>query len=282
MESLARGAFGVIFAAALIHAPLSGTWALPSGKPAATAEMTVSGHDRDVNVDIVQTTGSGNAPIRKYDLDMTKLMHLIVVREDFSQFMHVHPHFDSADGHFTETLALDPHQRYYVYADTEPAGLGQQVFRFTVQNGTPAMGRIMTVRQLPSSRTVRSGPYTVALSATTLKANTPQDLSVDIMQGSKPAANLKPYLGAAAHAVFINTTSLDYVHVHPTVAGASDSDDMSGMDMSGGMHGMDMGPAKTGPKMVMHLPALPAGSYKLWLQFQGSALEVAPFTLAVR
>lgn len=281
MESLARAALGVIFATALVQAPLVGTWALPGGKPAATAQMRVSGNDRDVNVTIVQNSGTTNAPIRKYDLDMTKLMHLVVISQDFRQFQHLHPQFNPATGNFTQSLALDPHNRYYLYADTDPAGLGQQVFRFTLQNGAPAMGRIMIVRPLPSSRTVDAGPYTVALSTTTLKANTPQDLNVDITRDAKPATNLKPYLGAAAHAVFINTTSLAYVHVHPTVPGASD-DDMAGMSMSGGTAGMDMGSAKAGPKMVMHLPALPAGSYKLWLQFQGSALEVAPFTLAVR
>ena len=276
MGSLAHAA-AAILATMLFQAPLVGTWALPSGKPAAAAEMRVTGNMRNLDVDIVQTTGTMTAPIRKYDLDMTKLMHLVVISDDFSTFMHVHPAFDAATGHFTQNLTLDPHRHYLVYVDTEPAGLGQQVFRFSLQDGTQ-IGHATAVRQLPSSPTVTAGPYTVTLSSTTLAANKPQDIQVDVMRGAKPARDLKPYLGAAAHAVFVNTGSLAYIHVHPTVFGTNDDDAMDGMDMS---H-MDMGPAKSGPKMVMHIPALPAGSYKLWLQFQGDALEVAPFTLAVR
>jgi len=67
--------------------------------------------------------------------------------------------------------------------------------------------------------------------------------------------------------------------VHPTVKGAPEMD-MDDASM-GSMH-MDAS-AVAGPHMVMHVPALGAGTYKLWLQFQGKAgLVVAPFTLAVR
>jgi hypothetical protein len=109
----------------------------------------------------------------------------------------------------------------------------------------------------------------VTLARTTLVASRPQTLDLSVSENGRPASDLHTYLGAAAHAVFINTSTLAYVHVHPMVRGAS---------MSMGMSG----PA--GPSMRMALPALPPGVYKLWLQFRGAGNQVftAPFTLLSR
>jgi hypothetical protein len=88
-------------------------------------------------------------------------------------------------------------------------------------------------------------------------------LPIRIARNGKPATDLHPYLGAAGHAVFIDTSSLAYVHVHPMLPG-------------GKMKG-------AGPKMVLHVPGLPVGTYKLWLQFQGGTkVYTAPFTIAAR
>jgi hypothetical protein len=40
---------------------------------------------------------------------------------------------------------------------------------------------------------------------------------------------------------------------------------------------------KSGPFMQMELPALPAGTYKVWIQFMGDGkLYTVPFTLLAR
>jgi hypothetical protein len=54
------------------------------------------------------------------------------------------------------------------------------------------------------------------------------------------------------------------------------------MNMSSNMNMNVEGSA--GPHMQMALPALPAGSYKLWLEFRGTGgrLFTAPFTLRVQ
>ena len=99
-------------------------------------------------------------------------------------------------------------------------------------------------------------------------------------ENGKLATDLHPYLGAAAHAVFINTATLDYVHVHPMVKGAADS---MHMDMNGDEAMQESHSAQSGPQMVMQLPALPQGTYKMWLQFKGgSTLYTVPFTIAAR
>lgn len=243
----------------------SGSFALLGGTPKIFSQLwAVHGQGLTATLKIRQYQIDGKTPILTYDVDMQKLIHLIIVRDDFATFAHVHPTFDPSTGIFAQPFTKEPNHRYYVYADTTPHGIGQQVFRFTIQSDGPPANSQPSLGVSPASTTV--GPYTVTLARTTLAASRPQTLDLSISENGKPATDLHTYLGAAAHAVFINTATLMYVHVHPMVRGA-----LMTMGMSG--------PA--GPSMQMALPALPAGVYKLWLQFRGAGSQVytAPFTL---
>lgn len=268
MDGFARTGLSLIAALAM-SAPVTGSFALLGGTPKVTAQMTVRESAGKTALDVYQLESVSKTPVVKYDSEMTKLMHMIVVSDDFSTFMHVHPAFNAKTGHFTIALPLDPTREYIVYADTDPAGDGQQVFRFllpaqrsapvTVPAGQPTNKPIAATT--PSPETMPAGPYTVRM-RTTFPADAMQMLPLTIQRNGKPATDLQPYLGAAAHAVFINTSDLSYVHVHPMVRGK-------------------MGVA--GPKMTVHVPALPVGTYRLWLQFAGgSKLYTVPFTIAVR
>ena len=276
MESFARAGVTALLAAVTFSAPIAGTFALSGGTQHVSATMNVHRVASATTLDVVESSDATSKPISKYSSDMTKLMHMIVISDDFSQFMHLHPAFDPATGHFTASVKLDPARQYIVYADAEPDGAGQQVFRFLlpaqqrtpmVPAGQPTNRPISAVT--PSPNMMSAGPYTVALKATTLAANAMLMVPLTIARNGKPANDLHPYLGAAAHAVFINTADLSYVHVHPFVKGTK-----MNMHMQGG---------QAGPNMMMHVPSLPVGTYKLWLQFRGGAtLYTVPFTIAVR
>lgn len=260
--------------AATAAPPQSGVFALLGGTPKIASKLrTEPGAASSVRLQIQQFALSGGAPILRYDVEMQKLIHLIIVRDDFGTFAHVHPSFNGATGTFSETFTASPNHRYYLYVDTTPRSIGQQVFRFTLDSAGPAATpRPMASIFLPS---VVTGPYRVTLDRTQLAANQAQTLMLTVFQGRRLAANLRTYLGAAAHAVFINTSTLAYVHVHPTVLGSPD------MDMTGSAESMSQ-PA--GPRMQMKLPPLPTGTYRLWVQFRGQDGEVfiAPFTLQVQ
>ncbi|MGA8325855.1 MAG: hypothetical protein WB757_07235 [Candidatus Cybelea sp.] len=249
----------------------SGTFALLGGTPKIASKFWVEpGAASSATLKIQQFQLTGGAPILRYDVEMQKLIHLIIVRDDFGTFAHVHPAFSGATGTFSETFTTSPNHRYYAYVDTTPRGIGQQVFRFTLDStGPPATPGPMPSVFLPS---VVAGPYRVTLDRTQLAANQAQTLELTVFQGRRLAADLRTYLGAAAHAVFINTSTLVYVHVHPMVLGSRD------MDTAGSMASMSRA---AGPRMQMKLPPLPAGTYRLWVQFRGREGEVfiAPFTL---
>jgi hypothetical protein len=192
-----------------------------------------------------------------------------------------------ADGHFTIDARFPAPALYHIYGDAEPAGVGQQVFRFDVP---VADGRAVGERTLaPTGRGVAAGPYTVTLSTTTVSAGKDTDIRVHVLRDGQPARDLHPYLGALAHAVFLNARDLTYVHVHPAALNADGSSSMAGMDMSSmggmsGMGGMDMAPlpdtATTSPDMLLHVVLREPGTSKLWLQFRGGTeLHVAAFVI---
>jgi hypothetical protein len=253
----------------------TGAFVLLGGTPKIVSKFWADhGAGLAATLEIQQFAHDGKTPLLAYDVDMQKLAHIIIVRDDFATFAHLHPTFDSATGTFSLPFTKGPNHRYYVYADTTPHGIGQQVFRFTIESDGPVANAQPSRNGLPRSASV--GPYTVALGATTLPAGQPQSVDVNVLEGGRPASDLTPYLGAAAHAVLINVQNLSYVHVHPSVRGAA-----GGMNMA--MRGMDMS-GSAGPSMQMNLPSLPAGSYRLWIEFRGTGGKVftAPFTLLVR
>lgn len=264
-----------IFGIAAARFEATGTFALLGGSPQIVSKLWADpgpGENTTLKVRQFQRTG---APILGYQIDMQRLMHLVVVRDDFAMFAHLHPEFDTTTGTFRQSFEEEPHHRYYVYADTTPNGIGQQVFRFTL--GASSAQGSPVVDTTPKA-TAAAPPYSVTLGAAEIAARRPQMLTISVFEGGKPARDLGTYLGAAAHAVLINTQTLTYVHLHPTVRGAPS------MAMASGS-GMNMGAAAAaGPLMEMSLPALPAAPYKLWLQFRGvgDGIYTAPFTLLVR
>ncbi len=259
----------------------TGVWALLGGTPQIVSKFWAD-HANGLTATLkVRQFKKNGKSITNYDIDMQKYMHMVVVRDDFATFSHLHPALDAETGTFSATFTKAANHRYYVYADSMPNGIGQQVFRFTMESDGPLAASSPSLAA--SSPDAKAGPYTVVLAKTTVRANSPQLLYVTVVKGDDPASDLVPYLGAAAHAVFINTSTLQYVHLHPTLKGQKMN---TGQVMTAGQAIDQMeSNSKAGPFMQMQLPALPAGTYKLWLQFKGGADQntyTAPFTLVAQ
>ena len=267
--SLALAALGTASASA----PQQGVFALQTGSAKTQSYLRDAQHGSDHRFDVWFTSRTGSR-IAAFDVDMTKKLHMIVISDDFRRFYHIHPVL--AGGHFTIDTQLPP-ARYDVYADATPHGIGQQVFRFTVGGNARAASRDLSERR---TLTTVDG-YTVRLSATRVRTGS-AEIGIAISKNGKPASNLTEYLGAAAHAVFINARDLTYVHAHPTT-GETRATSMPGMDMSGMEMPKELTPGAHVPaKMMLHADIAEAGIYKLWLQFRGGGeLHVAAFVIDV-
>lgn len=222
-------------------------------------------------LDLWMTLPKSSVPLRKFQTEMTKKLHVIIVSDDFKTFLHIHPAL-SPNGHFVITQAFPKAGTYYVYADGLPNDLNHQVFRFKLDVGQPSQP---SARNLPTTGMgVQAGPYEVDLSSVRVHSGKMEMLDLQILENGKPAKDLHPYLGASAHAVFLNAKDLSYVHVHPMGA------DMMMMDMSKPMPDMP-DTASVSADMMLHIALHEPGTYKLWLQFRGAGdkLYIAEFTI---
>lgn len=245
-------------------ASFSGIAAMP-GTPALRASLVVGGSGLTRALSIDERAIRTGARVRSFDVDMQKRMHLIVVSDDLSEFMHIHPTLDSA-GTFRITTTFPHPGFYHLYADAEPAGFGHAVFRFDVPVGV-ARPSTSSPRRLSPIAAATLGDYVIRLSTDQVKARVDTPLLISIMKDGEPASDLHPYLGAYAHIVAIGTADLSYTHIH-----AMDMDAMGG----GGMPADATVPAT----MDVHLTLPHAGTYKVWVQFiGGSKLYVAPFVV---
>lgn len=223
-------------------------------------------------LDVWMTLPHLTTPINHYQVEMTKPLHMIIVSDDFKKFFHIHPTLSG--GHFRITQKFPTPGTYLVYADALPNDMNHQVFCFKLEVGHASAP---SPRTLPNTGMgVQVGPYEVDLSTVRIHSGRMEMVDVSVLENGKPAKDLHPYLGAPAHAVFLNTKDLSYVHVHPMGA---DMMNMA-MDMSKPMPELPDNASVSGD-MMLHIALREAGTYKLWLQFRGAndKLYVAEFTI---
>jgi hypothetical protein len=152
------------------------------------------------------------AAVRKFDVEHTKPMHLIVVRRDMTGFRHLHP-VEDARGNWTTPLRLDAPGSYRVFADfshrAKPTTLAADL---TVDGPFASRG-------LPRPQRIASagGGYAVRLDAAKPTAGKEADLRFTVTRRSLPVA-VEQYLGADGHLVALRDGDLAFLHVHPTGA----------------------------------------------------------------
>jgi hypothetical protein len=137
--ALTGGIWLMTLATAYAGQVLHGAFALQGGvaRTAGYLDAAPGSRANTWKLDFWMTPKNGGAPIRAYDLDMTKLLHVIIVSDDFKTFIHTHPTFSST-GHFLLDQSLPRPGTYHIYSDGRPSGVGQQVFRFDLQAGEAA------------------------------------------------------------------------------------------------------------------------------------------------
>jgi hypothetical protein len=218
-------------------------------------------------------------PVAKYDSDLGKAMHVIAISEDFSVF--IHHHVDHViDGTGQVRIRFPKPALYHIYVDAMPHALGQQVLRFDLPVGDAPAAQPLKLS--PGILAADTGPFQVTFDSLDLTAGEPSMLTLHIAENGKPAKDLKPYLGVAAHVVLISADSLDYVHVHPMAMDAMGGHEMAGHTMPGMAMPHDP-PAAVSPDMMLHLAVPKPGLYKLWVQFDGGrTLYTVPFVATAR
>lgn len=225
-------------------------------------------------------------PVKSFETEMTKKMHLIVVKNDLSWFNHIHPTL-GADGTFTVTTTLPTSGSYKLYADYTPTGRKQEVpqHEFATGGAQPAPSSVSLVPDKmqdmwltkkfvahPEGEPNAKGgaTYEVAMMPmpAPLVAGQASMLHFQIRDASgKPLRDLQPYLGTLGHCVILSQDTTKYLHSHPMAAGMEhDMSKMGDMDMSK-MNEAPV-PKSGGPDVMFHTNFPKAGLYKAWGQFK--------------
>jgi hypothetical protein len=190
--------------------------------------------------------GSGR-PVRTFDIEHTKRMHLVVVRRDLTGFQHLHPVLRT-DGTWTIPLRLRQPGAYRAFADFSTGG------KKTVLGVDLTVAGASTPKPLPdASLSTTTDGYRVSLREGALTAGGESTLSFAVSRHGR-AVRPGPYLGARGHLVVLREGDLGYSHVHPH----EDSLDFDATFAS-------------------------VGRYRAFLQFSaGGSVHTAAFTVVVR
>ncbi|HSR24433.1 MAG TPA: hypothetical protein VLW53_12840 [Candidatus Eisenbacteria bacterium] len=233
------------------------------------SDMTALPADQIYRFRILRPDGK---PQMDYLWDQTKLLHFLAVRNDFTNFAHVHPTM-APDGTWSVHLPLNAPGPYQLYVDfllKDSQGLPRHlVLRRPL--GVAGPYQLSPVVPAPSTSGEADGyritflkqpkPWTVML----LPAR------VTRTDGT-PVTDLEPYLAVFAHFTSFNVANDLYGHAHPLeYAGA----------------GREGWPAITtfrgGPTLTFHAEFPGAGDYRAFVEFQiGGQLHTAALTMRVQ
>ncbi len=227
-----------------------GTSATAAGLTLRPATTTmVAGKDGTLAFKVVDAKGMA---VTRFERDQTKLLHLIVVREDLTGYQHIHPTLGSG-GRFTVPLRLAAPGRYHAIADFTTGGK-----RYALSTVLRVPGSMNAVALPAPGTTAVTDGYTVSFKHGTLATGREAQLTFTVSEGGSPVTELRPYLGASGHLVALRRPTLAYSHVHPAAADVKRGSITFAADFAA------------------------PGTYRLFLQFRtGGKVHTTPFTLTV-
>ncbi|MDQ4049630.1 MAG: DUF4396 domain-containing protein [Actinomycetota bacterium] len=215
--------------------------------------------------------GANGQPVRDYEVEHDKRMHLIVVRRDLTGFQHLHPEL-GRDGRWSTDVKIDEAGSYRVFADFKRGGQNHTLAADLAVDG-PLDSRPLA----PPTTTADAGDgYEVELSGAASKAGEEAELGFSVTRDGKPV-EVDDYLGAKGHLVALREGDLAYLHVHPAEAGhgakAGEAEP----------HGAGHEAEAPGRDPIRFMTEFPSdGRYGLFLQFKHEGkVHTAAFTREV-
>jgi hypothetical protein len=144
----------------------------------------------------------GAEPVRDFEVEQGKQMHLVLVSRDLARHAHVHPEL-SADGTWTAVLTLSPGS-YRAVADFATGGE-----RHSLAVDLAVAGPLTVTPLPPPTTSATVGDVRVELD------RGGSTLAFTAYDAAGRAVTPEPYLGARGHLVAFRAGDLAYAHVHP-------------------------------------------------------------------
>lgn len=212
-----------------------------------------TGAGGELSFSILDTHGEA---VTEFTETHEKDLHLIVVRNDGTEFRHVHPAL-GADGTWSLPWTWEEAGTYRVFADFTPTAGGEQL---TLSRTIDVGGDFEPASGGADVREAAVGGFDVRLTGD-LVAGGPSTLALEVTRDGAPVTDLQPYLGAFGHLVVLRDGDLAYLHAHPEGEAPEPGD-------------------RSGPAVEFATETPTAGRYLLYFDFRvGDEVHSAPFVL---
>jgi hypothetical protein len=238
--------------------------------------------DHEYRFRIVRPDGK---PQMDYLWDQTKQLHFLAVRNDFTNFAHVHPAL-GGDGTWSVRLPLDAPGPYQLYADTlikDAQGLPRHL---VLRRPLTVPGGYLLSPVVPApAPSGQADGYAISFNLSRIttmdgthltqpKGWTVMYMPATVTYQGRPVTNLEPYLSVFAHFTAFNIANDLYGHAHP-------------LEYAGeGREGWPLSTMPTfrgGPILTFHAEFPGAGDYRTFVEFQVEGqLHTAALTLHVQ
>ena len=240
--------------------------------------------------------------VDKLVLDHGHLMHLFLVRTpDLDRMWHLHP--EKKDGVFVDNLPSLDAGHYEVFADvvdksgfpwTLVGSIDLPKITGTPMTGDDSAGAAPPIAAAQDSTTdvLEDGSKVIWQRDASLQANRAAVLHFTVEgPDGKPAADMQPYMGMAAHAEIIKDDLSVFAHIHPSgsvpmaslmMVNADSGKSAMPMNMPG-MKMSDMPGERISPDLSIPYGFPKPGRYRIFLQFnRAGRIETASFTTDVK
>ncbi len=237
----------------------------PTGKDDVTVEHKIepakitAGTPTTITFSLKDRQGN---PLQGLSVHHDRILHVVIVGQDFSEFAHVHPEDLGPVTSEMKKLAAFPVKytfpkggRYLIGVDF---AVGEQLFSKHFQvyaAGQQAMG--FTWMDLSKKKSF--GRLDVSLEATPEQITAGKEVTLRYLfsRHGKPMANLEPYLSAPMHVSIVSADFENFIHVHGELPAAHPAGQHE--------HHMQMAlPKKFGPEVDVHVVFPAKGLYQIF------------------
>lgn len=212
--------------------------------------------------------GPDGTPQTHFLFDQTKLLHFIGIRDDLTDFVHVHP-IMAPDGTWSINVPFQEPGPHYLYVDFLIADAQNLPHHLVLRQTIMVPGPYILAQTVPApSLSASADGYTITFEKAP-KAWTVMLIPAKVTFHGQPAKDLQPYLAVYAHFTAISEVTHLYGHAHP-------------LEYTGAGYN-ELGPGwDGGPNLTFHAEFPGAGLYRAFVEFQtNGVLHTAALTLQV-
>lgn len=159
--------------------------------------------------------GTDGAKLTDADLktEHEKKMHFLLVRDDMTQFQHIHPEY--SQGKWRIATMIAEAGDYQLYVDIAPEKEAPVVLRLPVTIGGPTVNPQFPVPALQNTATVNAIKAQLTANKS-LGRGEEITLTFTLTKNGQSVKQIDPYLGAYGHVVLLKHGNPDdFYHVHP-------------------------------------------------------------------